>query len=130
MLYISHKKKMKSYLRKKNIITSFLEEQQQLSFSSLDKANRDYILQNRDDFGLSKVQSRNTKTTIGSSFGVPVPDYTKKAGIKPLVNDAFSQLVWGAKLDEIVKGTAKGVLKHSTTGAAAEFKNILTAAIN
>ncbi|WP_322962069.1 hypothetical protein RRG39_01345 [Mycoplasmopsis cynos] len=101
-----------------------------VGFSSLDKANRDYILQNRDDFGLSKVQSRNTKTTIGSSFGVPVPDYTKKAGIKPLVNDAFSQLVWGAKLDEIVKGTAKGVLKHSTTGAAAEFKNILTAAIN
>ncbi|UWV77262.1 hypothetical protein NW070_06165 [Mycoplasmopsis cynos] len=38
--------------------------------------------------------------------------------------------MWGAKLDEIAKGTAKGVLKHSTTGAAAEFKNILTAAIN
>ncbi|WP_117275544.1 OppA family ABC transporter substrate-binding lipoprotein [Mycoplasmopsis edwardii] len=102
-----------------------------ISFSQLDPKTQSLIKSKKDVFGLTKTQSRQTKNTVGYFFGSLVPNSAHNPkDTAEYVNDAYTRLVWGASLADVKAGRAQNTLKHATTGAAAEFRNILTAVIN
>nr|WP_322958842.1 hypothetical protein [Mycoplasmopsis canis]WQQ12216.1 hypothetical protein RRG48_02410 [Mycoplasmopsis canis] len=106
-------------------------ETSRISFSQLDPNTQAQIRAKKEVFGLSKSQSKETKSTIGYYFNALVPNYAHNdKDSAQYVNNAFSKLMWGAELNDVKAGNAHNVLVNATTGAAAEVRNILSAVIN
>lgn len=102
-----------------------------ISFTQLDANTQQKIIKNKDVFGLSKSQSSNKKSTIGYYYLSVIPNYGQNKEFNDkYFNDAFAKLLWGATYEELNKGTAKNTLTYTTTGRGAEFRNIITSAIN
>ncbi|WP_322902577.1 OppA family ABC transporter substrate-binding lipoprotein [Mycoplasmopsis felis] len=101
-----------------------------LSYSSLSESNKHTVQNDRVNYGLENVQTRNEDGSTGLVFPELVPTKQKSDNEEEFVNEAYAKLVWGTSLEEIKKGTAKNTLKASTSGMGQEFKQILSAAVN
>lgn len=103
-----------------------------ISYSQLDANTQNLIKNNKDVFGLSKYETLNKKSTSGHYYPAIVPNYhqNKQKYNEVYFNDAYAQLLWGNSYQDISEGKAKDTLTYTTSGRAAEFRNILSTAIN
>ncbi|MFV9451661.1 OppA family ABC transporter substrate-binding lipoprotein [Mycoplasma sp. 4463] len=97
------------------------------SFTGLTQKRRDAVLQDPNDYGLNSVKLSNKGSLTKHFIWSLLP---KEGSSTTYFNDAYSYVMWNMSTSEAISQSSKNAIKSVSVGTGAEFKTILSAAID